>query len=176
MTVVFEALVAALTTGAGAFVAVQQILRQARQARAARRQRPDPVNEVHHAGRGTNVFINGATAVPTGQRNDSRPPEAIERALREALRRRHQNRPPRRRPVRRTRGAGSRDNTEWSTYWVHDFPDEEPTPGDLSTAAQTSAQALDQAMATLFLELGPPPEPTEIDYTPTSNGGGGAQQ
>ncbi|MFE7358036.1 hypothetical protein ACFU8Q_34115 [Streptomyces sp. NPDC057543] len=59
---------------------------------------------------------------------------------------------------------------------VEDSPEEEPTPEELSAVASTSAQTIDQAMAMLFLQLGPPPEPTQIDYTPASNGGGGVQQ
>ncbi|GAA2505090.1 hypothetical protein [Streptomyces gobitricini] len=51
----------------------------------------------------------------------------------------------------------------------------------LSTAereavAADSGNAIDHALAMLFLRLGPPPGPTELDYTPAGNGGGGAQQ
>ncbi|MFW3469906.1 phosphopantetheine-binding protein [Streptomyces microflavus] len=54
--------------------------------------------------------------------------------------------------------------------------DEQPTPDELSAVALTAEQTLDQALATLFIQLGPPPDSSEMDYMPTSNGGGGVQQ
>lgn len=53
---------------------------------------------------------------------------------------------------------------------------EPPTDAEASTVAPTSAKSVDHALAMLFIQLGPPPEPTETDYAPASNGGGGAQQ
>ncbi|MFI6875476.1 hypothetical protein ACIBL6_18745 [Streptomyces sp. NPDC050400] len=43
-------------------------------------------------------------------------------------------------------------------------------------AAPPSADALDHALARLFLRLGPPPEPTQTDHTPSYSGGGGAHE
>lgn len=53
---------------------------------------------------------------------------------------------------------------------------EQPTPDEKSTVAPTSMQSLDHAMGMLFIRLGPPPEATETNYAPVSNGDGGAQQ
>ncbi|WP_228978572.1 hypothetical protein [Streptomyces sp. DH12] len=47
---------------------------------------------------------------------------------------------------------------------------------DRAAVAATSGSSIDHALAMLFLRLGPPPEPTELDYTSAGNGGGGAQQ
>lgn len=55
--------------------------------------------------------------------------------------------------------------------------DVEPlTDEEASTVSATSAQSLDHALAMLFIRLGPPPEPSAIDYAPASKGGGGIQQ
>ncbi|WP_372351107.1 hypothetical protein [Streptomyces sp. KL116D] len=43
-------------------------------------------------------------------------------------------------------------------------------------AAPPSAATLDHALARLFLRLGPPPEPTQTDHTPSYSGGGGAHE
>ncbi|MFI5689318.1 hypothetical protein [Streptomyces sp. NPDC051636] len=45
-------------------------------------------------------------------------------------------------------------------------------PEDAAEAAGT----LDSAMARLFVRLGPPPEPSSLDYEPVGSGGGGTQQ
>ncbi|MEV7793387.1 hypothetical protein AB0O68_15550 [Streptomyces sp. NPDC087512] len=49
-------------------------------------------------------------------------------------------------------------------------------PEDAAAAAPAAEETLESALARLFLRLGPPPEPTELDYTPVGRGGGGAQQ
>ncbi|MFD4315005.1 hypothetical protein [Streptomyces sp. NPDC058548] len=57
--------------------------------------------------------------------------------------------------------------------------DEAPSPlspEERSEVAGTSGTSIDHALAMLFIRLGPPPEETELDYAPASNGGGGAQQ
>ncbi|MFE6787859.1 hypothetical protein ACFVFF_36970 [Streptomyces sp. NPDC057680] len=45
-----------------------------------------------------------------------------------------------------------------------------------SEVAGASGTSINHALAMLFIRLGPPPEETELDYAPASNGGGGAQQ
>ncbi|MGW6391197.1 hypothetical protein ACWFR1_11980 [Streptomyces sp. NPDC055103] len=45
-----------------------------------------------------------------------------------------------------------------------------------AAVADRSGNSIDHALAMLFLRLGPPPEPTELDYAPAGNGGGGVQQ
>lgn len=50
------------------------------------------------------------------------------------------------------------------------------THEEASTVSATSVQSLDHALGMLFIRLGPPPEPSAIDYEPASNGGGGVQQ
>lgn len=56
-------------------------------------------------------------------------------------------------------------------------PDSEPpTPEEAACVAPAAEGSIDHALAKLFLQLGPPPEPTENDYAPASNGDGGAQQ
>lgn len=47
---------------------------------------------------------------------------------------------------------------------------------EASAAAPYSAQSIDQALAMLFIRLGPPPKPSETGYAPASNGDGGARQ
>ncbi|MDQ0601940.1 putative nucleotidyltransferase [Streptomyces canus] len=37
-------------------------------------------------------------------------------------------------------------------------------------------QSIERSLAALFLRLGPPPEPTELDYSPAGSGDGGAHQ
>lgn len=49
-------------------------------------------------------------------------------------------------------------------------------PEDAEAAAPAAEQTIEHALARLFLRLGPPPEPTELDYSPAGSGGGGAQQ
>lgn len=54
---------------------------------------------------------------------------------------------------------------------------EEPlTDRESAEVARTSETTLDYALACLFLRLGPPPEPTALDYAPVSSGDGGAKQ
>lgn len=53
--------------------------------------------------------------------------------------------------------------------------------GDLSedeeaTVANSAAETLEHTLARLFVKLGSPPEPTELDCTPAGTGDGGAQQ
>ncbi|WP_432112730.1 hypothetical protein [Streptomyces sp. S1] len=47
---------------------------------------------------------------------------------------------------------------------------------ELANVADSSEGSIDHALAMMFIRLGPPPETTEVDYVPASNGGGGAQQ
>lgn len=47
---------------------------------------------------------------------------------------------------------------------------------ELAEVAVSSEGSIDHALAMMFIRLGPPPEPTEVDYVPASSGGGGAQQ
>jgi hypothetical protein len=57
------------------------------------------------------------------------------------------------------------------------FPERvELSQEQLQETVNSSEGSLEHALALLFIRLGPPPEPTEVDYVPVSNGGGGAQQ
>ncbi|WP_329276977.1 hypothetical protein [Streptomyces sp. NBC_01451] len=47
---------------------------------------------------------------------------------------------------------------------------------ELEVVAPAAEETIEHTLARLFLLLGPPPEPTELDYTPAGSGGGGAQQ
>ncbi|MDH2388182.1 hypothetical protein QCN29_05130 [Streptomyces sp. HNM0663] len=49
-------------------------------------------------------------------------------------------------------------------------------PEDAEIAAPAAEKTIEHSLALLFLRLGPPPEPTELDYSPAGHGGGGAQQ
>ncbi|MEU6988536.1 hypothetical protein ABZ946_34845 [Streptomyces sp. NPDC046324] len=55
-------------------------------------------------------------------------------------------------------------------------PPEQLSPEEGAAVADRSGSTIDHALAMLFIRLGPPPEPTELDYAPAGNGGGGAQQ
>lgn len=55
--------------------------------------------------------------------------------------------------------------------------DESLAPDEEAVVAVTSGEILNHALARLFLRLGPPPEPTELDdHEPVSSGDGGAKQ
>ncbi|WP_030331026.1 hypothetical protein [Streptomyces sp. NRRL B-1381] len=61
--------------------------------------------------------------------------------------------------------------------WLPEGPKAEPpTAEEAASVAPNAEGSIDHALAKLFLQLGPPPEPTENDYAPASNGDGGAQQ
>ncbi|MGW2932800.1 hypothetical protein ACWDA7_13255 [Streptomyces sp. NPDC001156] len=47
---------------------------------------------------------------------------------------------------------------------------------EIEAVAPTAEQTIEHTLARMFMRLGPPPEPTELDYTPAGSGGGGAQQ
>ncbi|MFI1400543.1 caspase domain-containing protein [Streptomyces sp. NPDC020681] len=47
---------------------------------------------------------------------------------------------------------------------------------DAVALAVTAEETLEHTLARLFVRLGPPPEPTELDYAPVGSGDGGAQQ
>ncbi|MEU0656077.1 hypothetical protein ABZ485_28065 [Streptomyces albogriseolus] len=49
-------------------------------------------------------------------------------------------------------------------------------PEDAEAVAPAAKATLDDSLARLFIRLGPPPEPTHLDYTPAGRGGGGATQ
>lgn len=49
-------------------------------------------------------------------------------------------------------------------------------PEEAEAVAPTAEETIEHTMARMFMRLGPPPEPTELDYTPAGSGGGGAQQ
>jgi hypothetical protein len=49
-------------------------------------------------------------------------------------------------------------------------------PEDAELLAPAAEQTIEHSLALLFLRLGPPPEPTQLDYSPAGHGGGGAQQ
>jgi hypothetical protein len=70
-----------------------------------------------------------------------------------------------------TRGAAppSDEITDDQGAKVEDLPFE---PGDVSSATS----AFDSALARLFVRLGPPPEPSGLDYAPMGSGDGGVQQ
>ncbi|MFH9663600.1 hypothetical protein ACH4NF_35605 [Streptomyces sp. NPDC017248] len=56
----------------------------------------------------------------------------------------------------------------------HVRPSQEiPATADETVAAATT---IDDALARLFVRLGPPPEPTVREHTPVGSGGGGAEQ
>ncbi|MGV9313775.1 serine/threonine-protein kinase [Streptomyces sp. NPDC003691] len=56
-------------------------------------------------------------------------------------------------------------------------PEPVPLPPDLTAAdAENAAETLEHTLARLFVRLGSPPEPTELDCTPAGTGDGGAQQ
>ncbi|MFI1173378.1 serine/threonine-protein kinase [Streptomyces melanogenes] len=48
--------------------------------------------------------------------------------------------------------------------------------GGHAAVAKTAAETLEHTLARLFVRLGSPPEPTELDYTPAGTGDGGTQQ
>ncbi|MFI1535524.1 hypothetical protein [Streptomyces anandii] len=47
---------------------------------------------------------------------------------------------------------------------------------EIQAATPAAEATVERSLAALFLRLGPPPAPTEIDFTPVGHGGGGAQQ
>ncbi|WP_460111572.1 hypothetical protein [Streptomyces sp. YKOK-J1] len=49
-------------------------------------------------------------------------------------------------------------------------------PAATEVAAPAAAESIEHSLASLFLRLGPPPDPTELDYSPAGRGDGGAQQ
>ncbi|WP_226652502.1 hypothetical protein [Streptomyces hydrogenans] len=59
---------------------------------------------------------------------------------------------------------------------MHASSGPELSRAELANVASSSEGSIDHALAMMFIRLGPPPEPTEVDYAPASNGGGGAQQ
>ncbi|MFE6223046.1 hypothetical protein [Streptomyces sp. NPDC057854] len=73
--------------------------------------------------------------------------------------------------IRRTLEALLKDLKKESSFSGRYFPREE-----LAKVADSSEGTIDHALAMMFIRLGPPPEPTEVDYAPASSGGGGAQQ
>ncbi|MER5370367.1 hypothetical protein [Streptomyces sp. NPDC002722] len=78
--------------------------------------------------------------------------------------------------LRELQARDPRTIVDGAFYLPYPRDDEQPTPDETSAVAPTSMQSLDHAMAMLFIRLGPPPETTETNYAPVSNGGGGAQQ
>jgi eukaryotic-like serine/threonine-protein kinase len=50
------------------------------------------------------------------------------------------------------------------------------TAEDETAVAGPAAETLEHTLARLFVRLGSPPEPSELDYTPAGTGDGGAQQ
>ncbi|GHF99958.1 hypothetical protein GCM10018777_08110 [Streptomyces albogriseolus] len=60
---------------------------------------------------------------------------------------------------------------------IADALHEQPiSPDDASSVAPVAEETIENALARLFIRLGPPPETTELDYTPAGHGGGGATQ
>lgn len=49
-------------------------------------------------------------------------------------------------------------------------------PEEAEAVAPAAKETLEDSLARLFIRLGPPPEPTNLDYTPAGRGGGGATQ
>ncbi|MEU5243662.1 hypothetical protein AB0G81_06015 [Streptomyces asoensis] len=49
-------------------------------------------------------------------------------------------------------------------------------PEEVEDVAPAAEETIDHTLARLFLRLGPPPEASELDYTPAGRGGGGAHQ
>ncbi|MGW9029138.1 hypothetical protein ACWGQ5_34415 [Streptomyces sp. NPDC055722] len=47
---------------------------------------------------------------------------------------------------------------------------------EIEAVAPIAEETIEHTLARMFMRLGPPPEPTELDYTPSGSGGGGAQQ
>lgn len=47
---------------------------------------------------------------------------------------------------------------------------------EVEVVAPAAEETIEHTLARMFLRLGPPPEPTELDYTPAGTGGGGVQQ
>ncbi|MFV6032345.1 hypothetical protein [Streptomyces sp. NPDC056264] len=74
--------------------------------------------------------------------------------------------------------ASTDGNSSEPALLLEESPEELPEllPAERAEAAPAAANSIDHAMAMLFIRLGPPPEETELDYAPASNGGGGAQQ
>lgn len=50
------------------------------------------------------------------------------------------------------------------------------SPQETAAAAPPAGQSIERALALLFIRLGPPPEPAELDYSPAGHGGGGTAQ
>ncbi|MGZ9931197.1 hypothetical protein ACXNSR_15045 [Streptomyces sp. NC-S4] len=48
--------------------------------------------------------------------------------------------------------------------------------GGVKETALVAEQTMEHTLARLFLRLGPPPEPSGINYEPAGRGGGGVQQ
>lgn len=47
---------------------------------------------------------------------------------------------------------------------------------ELDAVAPVAEETIEHTLARMFVRLGPPSEPTELNYTPAGSGGGGAQQ
>lgn len=71
---------------------------------------------------------------------------------------------------------GLRPLTGSDTSSEGEFPEDELSEDEEATAVSPAAETLEHTLARLFVRLGSPPEPTELDCTPAGTGDGGAQQ
>ncbi|MBO8189253.1 hypothetical protein [Streptomyces spirodelae] len=68
----------------------------------------------------------------------------------------------------------------WNEALLVADDEEDPLPQisekEAAAVGSEAGKSLEYALARLFLRLGPPPEPTAVEYAPASSGGGGTQQ